>query len=119
MNHILKKNYWKNLIGLENFIFLWSSVLEYLSGSGYVRTNYQYEKGTIHHLVRTQNFPKNSLLSPPDTRKYVCVSEGKKCLFSGKICVRNKWMTQKQGLSFSHTVWHVNFPLNEIELSNF
>ena len=30
------------------------------------------------------------LFFTPDTHKYVCIEEGKKCLFFGKFCVRTK-----------------------------
>ena len=35
----------------------------------------------------TPNFPENEHFLPPDANTYVCVSEGKKCLFFGKFGV--------------------------------
>ena len=46
--------------------------------NGHIQECFIWSLGIIH-LVRTQYFPKNEHIWPPDTHIYVCVSVGKKC----------------------------------------
>ena len=50
------------------------------------------QKGNRGHSFSTYTKFFEKLL-PPDTHTYVCISEGKKCSFFEKFCVRTKWMT--------------------------
>ena len=53
------------------------------------------------------NFPKNEHFSPPDSQTYVCVSEGKKCLFLENLACF---------VFLKHAFWDSSFCLNTDEL---
>ena len=53
------------------------------------------------------NFPKNEHFLPPDTHFYVCISEGKKCSFFGKLDVLCSPVTSVLRFTLLPYYWHI------------
>ena len=55
--------------------------------SSVIRQKGESQNGCFKKKKSTPNFPKNEHFLVPDPHTYVCVSEGKKCSFFGKLGV--------------------------------
>ena len=56
-------------------------------------------------LKKRNHAPKNQPFLSRDTDTYVCISRGKKCQLSRKLCVRTEWMISISKLFKSHIIW--------------